>query len=488
MAGSKVYLSAAVLCAAVAVNASAQQGKRIELSSCSVPGVDKARCGVYSVYENRESKSGRKIDLKIVVLPAKGPDRVPDPIFLIAGGPGQGAASIAATAAAITDPFRSRRDVVLIDQRGTGDSNGLQCDPAPGVSLFESYSRLMFDPAALRACRERLSQRADLTQYTTIQAVDDLDEVRAALGYEKINLMGGSYGSRVVLVYLRRHPASVRSAMAWSIMPANAGGPLIFAQNAQRALEAVLADCEEDAGCRSAFPKLREQFQQVMARVESRPVTVTVKDPEGKDAKVTVDRGWVAETVRYLFYAENPTRRFPLLIDRAARGDFAPLVQFGIERRAGLQQELAMGMLMSVVCAEDIPLIRPAEVKRTSAGTFLRDYRVRQQVEACRDWPRARLPEGFAEDVRSDLPVLLVSGEFDPATAPAQGESVRRHLSRSAHVIVPEAGHGWWGLVGAGCVDQIVGEFLDTADPGKLDTSCLQGVRRGPFVTDRNKN
>lgn len=456
---------------------------RLELSPCKLPDpAGEARCGTYSVFENRKKRSGRKIDLKVVVLPATGSDRAPDPIFMIAGGPGQGAATIAPQLAGILAPHRTRRDIVLVDQRGTGASNPLQCGPPSGEEPARSLTRLMFDPEILKACRERLSERADLTQYTTVPAVEDLDEVRATLGYDKVNVMGGSYGSRVALVYLRQHPERVRSAVAWSIAPTNMANPLPFAQNAQRALEGVLADCEADADCRAAFPKVREQFRQVMARLKSGPVTVKAPDPEGKEMSVTVDRGWIAEALRYVLYSEERARYLPRMIDRAAGGDFGSIVRAGLQSRAGFAQGLTQGMLMSVVCSEDIPLIRPEDIKKATEGTFLGDYRVRQQMEACRVWPRAPMPPGYAEDVRSDRPVLLLSGEFDPATSPRGAESAIRGLSRARHLVIPDSGHGW-GPDSTACVDRIVGDFLDAADASKLDASCLSKVRRGPFAT-----
>jgi pimeloyl-ACP methyl ester carboxylesterase len=209
---------------------------------------------------------------------------------------------------------------------------------------------------------------------------------------------------------------------------------------------------------------------------------VKTPDPEGKEMSVTVDRGWIAEALRYVLYSEESARYLPQMIDRAAGGDFGPIVRAGLQSRAGLAQGLTQGMLMSVVCAEDIPRIRPEDVKKASEGTFLGDYRVRQQVEACRVWPRAPMPPGYAEDVRSDRPVLLLSGEFDPATSPQGAESAIRGLSNARHLVIPDSGHGW-GLNSTECVDRIVGDFLNAAGASKLDTSCLAKVRRSPFET-----
>lgn len=465
------------------LTAAAGVASPLKLSPCKLPDpAGEARCGTFTVPENREKRQGRTIDLKVVVLSATGPDKAPDPIFMIAGGPGQGAATIAPQLAGILVPHRERRDIILVDQRGTGASNLLQCDPLPGEEPARALTRRMFDPDVLRACRERLSQQADLTQYTTLPAVEDLDAVRAALGYDKINLMGGSYGSRVALVYLRQHPERVRKAVAWSIAPTDMANPLPFAQNSQRALEGVLADCEADTACHAAFPKVREELRQVLARLESGPVTVKTLDPEGKEVTVTVDKGWIAEAFRYVLYGADRASELPLLIHRAAGGDFGPIVQDGLLTRSAHARGLAMGMLMSVVCSEDIPLIRPEDMKKATEGTFLGDYRVRQQVEACRDWPRARMPPGYSEDVRSDVPVLLLSGEFDPATSPREAERAIRTLSRARHIVIPEAGHGW-GLESTKCVDGIVADFLDAADTSKLDTSCLSRIRRPPFAT-----
>ena len=462
----------------------------LQLAPCEPPGVvPPAACGTVRVWEDRQARRGRTIDLAVVVLRADGrPDeKRPDPIFLIAGGPGQGAAALAAELSRLAAAQRARRDIVLVDQRGTGASSPLRCDPPEGAPATVWHARAMFDPAVIGPCRDRLVRQADLAKYTTVDAADDLDDVRAALGAERVNLMGGSYGSRVVLVYLRRHPARVRAAVAWSLAPTDIANPLSFSRDAEDALGGLLADCRAEAACRRAFPDGQGDLRRALARLDAGPVALDVADREtGRPARIAVDRGWIAEAIRYALYSAETARRLPLALHEAAAGRWERLVAIGLDNRAGLGRQIALGMLMSVVCAEDVPLITPERTARETANTFLGDYRVRQQVAACARWPRGTLPADYAEPVRSQVPALLISGELDPATAPRHAERVRRTLPRSAHVIVPDAGHGWGaGLIGGSqCMGRVIESFLESADPGRIDRACVKEIRRREFVVE----
>ncbi len=459
----------------------------VSLEPCEVPGAregakEKARCGTYEVFENRAARSGRKIKLKIVVFPATGPDKAPDPLFYIPGGPGSSATEDAPYVAQVWAKIRERRDLVFVDQRGTGGSNPLNCeffDPADPASYFGFY----FPLADVRRCREQLEPKADLRLYTTPVAMDDLNEVRAALGYERINLSGGSYGTRAAQVYVRRHGAHVRAVVLQGVSPTNQFMPRDFPQHTERALNGVLDECAADEACRAAFPRLRDEAKAVLERLMRGPVEVEVKHPEtGKNTPVKLSRDLAAEAVRYMLYQPGAAGRIPLLLHLAAQGDFAPLAEAALFYRRQIVATGSNGMYLSVTCAEDLPWIRPGEGERNAANTFLGDYRLRQQRAACELWPRAQVPKDYAGPTRADVPALILTGQWDPVTPPAYGDAAARHLPNSLHVVVPHGGHGFGGLDGLDCIRNLVADFIERGTTKGLDVSCVKGIRRRGFL------
>src|SRR3954468_9896257 len=245
---------------AAMLSAACQHGGQAALDrlhSCKIAeGPPDAYCGTYRVFENRAAASGRTIDLKIVVAPALRRDPKPDPLFIFEGGPGGGAATLASQRIPMFRHFQTDRDIVLIDQRGTGESNPLDCaadaDDDDDLSSVDEYPVQRF-----RTCLEQL--QADTSFYTTSLAMDDIDDVRRYLGYERINLWGGSYGTRAALVYLKQHEASVRAVVLDGVAPPDMRIPLYMARDGQRALDRVLDDCEKDtSGCAKAYPGLRK--------------------------------------------------------------------------------------------------------------------------------------------------------------------------------------------------------------------------------------
>jgi pimeloyl-ACP methyl ester carboxylesterase len=444
---------------------------------CKVPGItEEVRCATYAVWENREAKTGRKIGINVVILPAKGPQKLPDPIFFFGGGPGEGIASEADGFAG--DPARQQRDIVLVDQRGTGRSNTLDCQFWGHPLDLRLAAGDVFPMAAVRACKERLEKVADLRYYTTPLGMDDVDEIRAWLGYGKINLSGGSYGTRAAEVYLQRHPESVRTVTLVAVAPLDEYLPLHHAYAGQRALDMLLAECAADAACHAAFPNSKEEIRKVMERIDQ-GVSVTLTNPVTHEKQeVRPTHGLVAEGIRFLMYGQGGGA-LPRQIHQAFEGNLAPLVQMAIERRLEIDEVLAMGMLFSVTCAEDLPFIDDATAAQLTKGTILGDYRIRQQKEVCKVWPRGEIPAGLHTPVHSEVPVLLIAGERDPVTPPEFAERAKKYLSNSLLVLVPRGSHG-----GAGdCTDAMIRQFVDRASVKGIDTSCLQKLPPTKFVT-----
>ena len=432
-------------------------------------------CGTLRVFENRETRQGRTIDLKIVVLPGLGSDTRPDPVFFLAGGPGQGAAQMSKMVGELFRRVQTRRDIVLVDQRGTGDSHALECvtDDDTLRALNES------DDAALqrlRACQQKLD--ADLRLYTTSIAMDDLDDVRSFLGYDRINLYGGSYGTRAALVYMRQHEARVRSVVLDGVAPPDMRLPMFFARDAQRALDKLLTDCDAAADCRSRYPDLAARTRRLLARLEKSPVPAHLTHPRtGVAEDVTVAAPLVANVLASALYSPLLSSLVPELIRRAEANEFQGLIAMALMNEAAADN-LSLGMQMSVICGEDYPRLTPEDAARASQDSVFGQHLLMSRMKACEFWPRGTVPDSFYAPVRSNVPVLVMSGDLDPVTPPSWGEAVTAHLPNARHIIVPGTGHG---TIGTGCGARLIHAFIDRASAAELDTACLQELRRPPF-------
>lgn len=456
----------------------AEQGALDRLHPCRLEeGPPDSYCGTHTVFENRNSGSGRTIDLKIVVAPALRRDPQPDPLFVFEGGPGGGAATLAAQRIPMFRRFQASRDIVLIDQRGTGASNPLDCasdDPDEDEDLgsIDTYPVDRF-----RTCLERLD--ADASLYTTAIAMDDIDEVRRALGYERINLWGGSYGTRAALVFLKRHEASVRSVVLDGVAPPDMRLPLYMARDGQRALDRLLEACERDSGCASAYPALRQSVAALWTTLASRPTVAFTHPRTGKPMQVAVSQRLIATIVFQSLYTPEVTALLPQLLVDASRGQFQGLfaLAFAADLPKGAMSE---GMFLSVVCAEDMPRISPEDIARETAGRFIGSAMFDTRMKPCEFWPRGTVADDYYAPVTSSTPVLIFSGEDDPVTPPSWGDHVAGSLANARHIVVPGAGHI---TLQRGCVPRLVAQFLDDPDPKAVDPACLASLTRPPFFT-----
>jgi pimeloyl-ACP methyl ester carboxylesterase len=465
-----------------ATASAAEPPRRPELTPCKEPGVplpEGALCGTYEVFENRAAQSGRKIPLRILVLPATGPGRLSDPFIYFAGGPGDASILEGLFMAEQLAPLRRKRDVLLVDLRGTGRSGGLFCP-----ELRQDVQGFLDDflPAEkARACRDRLKKDADLSWYTTDAAVDDIEEVRAGLGYGPANLMGGSFGTRVVLTYLKRHPRSVRTAVLQGVVAPDERYPLRLARATQEALDGLIAECAGDPACRGAYPELRRELDSVLRRADAEPARVEVTDPAtGHPIELRLTRSGVAQTLRYRLYSPIEAALLPLQIHLAAQGDWKPIARSALLDATGLGAT-AEGFFLSVTCSEDVAFIRDEEIAPAVAGTILGDFRVRRQKAACAGWPVRDLGADLHAPVASDVPTLLISGERDPATPAAGAERTARSLQHSRHIVVADGGHSNESMEGGACLAGLIAAFIESGTAEKLDTSCIARMRRPDF-------
>ncbi|MBX5483954.1 MAG: alpha/beta fold hydrolase [Myxococcaceae bacterium] len=454
---------------------------RLVLERCRLPGVSaQAKCGTLRVFENRAAASGRTIGIRVAVVPALAARPKPDPLFILAGGPGQAATAVAPMLVPAFDRVRRTRDLVFVDQRGTGASAPLDCALEPPDAGIAERIATGFRAETVRACATALSKDHDLRFYGTAIAMDDLDDVRAALGYERINLWGASYGTRAALIFARRHPEHVRSLVLDGVAPLQLVLPRDMAQDAQRAIDLLFDQCEHDAQCSKAWPGVRQKFAALLASLEDAPARATVPDPiTGAPSPIVVTRDAFVRILRALLYQPEATTLVPLTIDRAAAGDFRPFAAQSDLVTAGLTKGLSNGMFFSVVCTEDVPFLDVENKTSWADGSFVGKGFADDVLSACEVWPRGEVPEGFRTQVKSDVPALLFSGELDPVTPPRWGELAAKALPHSAHIVVPGSGHG---TLSDACVRSLIDQFLDAGSVQGLDLSCAER-KRPPFFT-----
>ena len=443
---------------------------RIALKPCQSPDRNiEGLCGTYDVFEDRVKREGRKLSLRLMLLPATMEKPAPDPVFLIAGGPGQSSIE-AYTAVASTSILQRNRDVIMLDQRGTGESNQLACDVRNEKDAQAIIAR-WFPLEPLRLCRAELEKRADLRQYTTSIAADDLNEVREALGYGKVNLMGGSYGTTAALVYLRRHPETVRSAVLKAVAPPSYKLPLPFGVNIQSSLNHLFEDCEAHEACHKAYPKLREEFEALLDRMErgAGGVRNRQSDQQGKTGD-HAERGMFIANLRPLLYLPSVFRQMPYLLNEATHNRWDMLGRAMYQVNASVEKGIARGMSMSVVCAENVPFISDDDVKESAEETWLGDFLIQEYRSACELWPRAAVEEEFLDPVESDVPVLMIAGDYDPATPPSAMREAAKGLTNATMVVVEKGTHG----SASPCIDTMMVEFVARRSLTGVNTKCAE--------------
>lgn len=438
-----------------------------------------ARCGTVVVFENRLSPGGRTVELNVIVLAATSKPAAKDAIFGIAGGPGQPTADQNGLGfASIAGDAHATRDVVLVDQRGTGGSHPLQCTIYPGADTTR-YFGPDWPADVFNRCAQRLSAIADLSQYITDNAADDLDDVRAALGYDSVDLIGASYGTAVALDYMRRHPQRVRSAVFDGVVATDSKGPLLYAKAAQAAVDALFSDCAADAACHSAYQNPRADLDAVLSKLSHGPVSATVTDPLTK-AEFPVQIGsetWVS-TVQYALYDTSKSGALLKMIHQAANGDFNPSADMTAEVRGNLSTGIYWGAAMSVACPEEVNTIDPSEIDGATRGSFFGDYRVRAEIAACAVWPHATVDPGFFHPVRSNAPVLMLTGGIDPSTPVGESARIQRYLPHALNAVFPRS----TDPAQTQCGTKLVAAFIAAGSANGLDTSCASRVARPPFA------
>ena len=468
-------------CALVPAMTQAQESVPVEgisLETCElvVPGTPlsaMAECGWLEVAENPGEPEGKTIKIHLARVPATGRTSEPDPLIFFAGGPGQSATETWPIIAGELRKLNESRDILLIDQRGTGQSNPLRC---PNLELEEMLSFEWDDLAQItRECLEALD--GDPRFYTTTIAMQDFDKVRAALGYTSINLFGVSYGTRAAQVYLRLFPDRVRTMVLDSVVPQTLALGTDHAKNLDHTLYRVLQACDEDSDCHEAFPGSAQKLSELIEKLDETPVEVTVTHPTtGKPHLLIFDREVMASSLRFLTYASDTQAMLPLLVFEAATEyRFERLASQMLIAATGLQQSISQGMELSVICSEDFPFFPN---NSDNSQYLMGDLMLRASRIQCGIWPADPAPAGFHDPVRSDIPVLLLSGELDPVTPPRYAEQLLPWFPNATHLVASGQGHS---VTGRGCLGKLVSEFIISGSMEELDTSCIKQLQSTPY-------
>jgi pimeloyl-ACP methyl ester carboxylesterase len=478
---------AAALVAATVVGcrapAATGEGAPLAQQPCVNISAQDARCYRLTVPENRAARGGRTLGLRIVVLPATGGSRADDAVIVLAGGPGQAATDFIDEPALVQRELGKRRDLVFADQRGTGGSNELTCEFYGPPDKLQTYFDAFLPLEKVRHCRTALERKADLAQYTTATSVEDLEAIRVALGYQTLNLIGTSYGTRLAMEYVRRYEPRVRSVVLEGPVTPRTHAPERFGQLAAAALDALLDECRVSTSCNQAFPELREQTRVIFERLGRGPVTASVAHPAARQtpSEIALTRDHVAEAIRYMMYSSAGASHVPLFLHEAFAGNYAPIASFLLRWRS---RGTFDGLYLSITCAEDVPLVSPDAAERDEP-TFLGGYRVRQQRDACAAWPRGSGPANHTTPVTASVPTLIVSGMLDPVTPPSNGDEIARTLANALHVRVPFGGHSPAGLSGLECLSDLKRQFIDAGRIDGLDAGCVGRMSRPAFSTGR---
>ncbi|MDH3336633.1 MAG: alpha/beta hydrolase [Gammaproteobacteria bacterium] len=464
--------------------AGAPAAPALELEDCRIsagpgyPGI-RARCGAVLRPVNPDDPESGQLELAVAVVPALDLDPEPDPLVPLAGGPGGGAIQFYSAYAGAFEPLRRDRDILLVDQRGTGGSARMDCpfDDDIVEGLYTDEQTLEF----ARSCLEQLPH--DPRFFTTSIAVGDLEAVRLALGYPSLNLLGTSYGTRVAQHFARRYPGSTRTLILDGVVPPQVPlGPEI-ATEAQRALDEILDRCLNDAACSERFPEIDLDFASLRAQLKKAPVRVELSDPiTGKRESLDFGHNELAAALRLLAYQPRSVAIVPLLIHEAANNNFVPLAaQFQLTV-SSLADALALGMHNSVVCTEDLPFIDRSAIDFAALdATYIGALQLEALETICSVWPRGPIDNGLTEPLATDIPVLLLSGDADPITPPRYAELAAVKLANARHLIGDRQGHG---QIAAGCMPKLIARFVAAADAADLDASCMKDTFVMPFFLD----
>lgn len=460
------------------------QAQTLALEDCRIsagPGASsmKARCGTLVRPLDPTGDVPGSIELRVAVVPALNLTPELDPLVPIAGGPGQGSVQFYTAYAWAFESVRRNRDILLVDQRGTGESATMNCEFDEDLIEGEYSTELTI--RYTKQCLDELPH--DPRFFTTSVAVGDLEAVREALGYPALNLYGVSYGTRVAQHFARRYPDKTRTVVIDGVVPPQLSlGPEI-ATESQKAVDSILARCAEDTACNEAFPDIDTVFARVVEQLKAAPVTIAVPDPStGRPEEIEFGPGELATAIRLLAYHPNSIALIPLLIHEAGDGNYVPLGSQFMMTMISLGEQISLGMHNAVMCTEDVPYYDPDTIDFTGLqASYMGTLQLDALQAICSVWPAGPIDDGFKSPLDTDIPVLLLSGDADPITPPRYADLAAVDLGNARHLIGKHQGHG---QISVGCTPRLVADFVDSADIDSIDSECMERSFVMPFFVD----
>jgi pimeloyl-ACP methyl ester carboxylesterase len=471
--------------APIAASAKAFALGALQFSACELPrkhsgGTSSAFCAPFRVPEDRELPNGRQIDLRLALIRSTAAAADRDIVVFLAGGPGQAAIDAWPQIAGALAPLRKHHHILLLDQRGTGGSNGLLCKPGQEDAVADALD-IEAIRKSTRDCLAAVADKADVRHYATTDAVADLEALRQALGGPMFDLVGVSYGTRMAQQYAMRHPEGVRSIVLDSVAPNELVLGQDFARNLDDALKAQFAQCTQNAACNKAFGDPYASLMKLRDALRAKPETYALRDPVTfAPLQQRINEYRLAGLVRLFAYSPETAALLPLSIAEALRGNYTPLAGQSQLLTSDLSDLSESGMQMSVICSEDADLLATrAEDADTLLGNALVDA-IRAQ---CEIWPHGTRPADFHAPLQTDKPVLVLEGELDPVTPPRYGEQVMHGFANAKLIVAKGQGHN---VIGRGCVPKVVEEFVAKLEPKTLDAKCVGELGPTPAFVNFN--
>ncbi|MBA6252381.1 alpha/beta fold hydrolase [Colwellia sp. MB3u-55] len=453
----------------------------LSLENCHLKGIkSQVQCGTLQVPENYSLPKGEKITINFAVLPAIDSSQNKKPLMFLAGGPGQASVELAAHIFSTFGEIKKSHDIILVDQRGTGKSHPLSCDENEVINAYEIIPE-DFSPQEIKDCIAQF--KGDLSQYNSENAIRDFDAVRVALGHEKINIYGGSYGTRAALVYMRLFPDALNSVVLDSVGPIEV--PIgTFGQSSARSFNLLLENCQQDESCNSAYPSLKDDFTAVIAQLEQAPVNLKIAHPRlGTKTDFVLSRSKFISNLRMQLYSMQTRTLVPLVIHQAFLGNYQPMIGLIAMSEGGMG--MYVGLTLNIVCNEDFPKITTEMFAGDANNTFGGNDSHSAWLQACPLWPKYSVSDDFYQSVTANIPTLILSGNLDPVTPPSNGDESAKTLPNNHHIVSKNSAHI---VASTPCGIEIVNEFLTTLDPNDLDESCLAELKSETFMTHLNGN
>ncbi len=471
--------TACLLASASLVPALAKQtdnDKKLDLETCYVNGVTRdATCGFAELPLNYNKPEGDKVSVHVMVISARKTEKEADPLFILAGGPGQAAGEYGALVKLAFSQVRGKRDIVLIDQRGTGQSYGMMCSSDDSVeTMAESLE-------AIAECRKGF--KLDTRHFTMANVIQDMDEIRAQLGYETINLWGASYGTRTADAYVKTYPERVRSMVLDGILPPDISLFETAPKSAQRALDKIVEECAAQEACQKNFPEFKEQVFALMAKAERGELRYQGINPvSGEYVDMLIEMPFAVESLRSVMYGADGTTRLPFAVNEASKGNLLPM--FG-PMFANAGAGMYIGATLSMLCGDEVSRVDAEKAKAAGEGSFAGDSYYQLWSQMCTKWDYEVPSSDYKAAVNTDIPTLILSGNLDPITPPEMGDHYMKGVTNGRHIVVNGTGHN---TSYTGCVPDLINQFITDLDAEVLDDSCLSHIKRLPIIIGVNGN